>query len=424
NNISGIDLKPLPTEFLDDWNIIYQKWLQLKTIIVNNIIKPDDEITTLEKSIDKGKEETAIEIEALSLVDSSNILVTKLGEYVRSNSENLLFNQRVFIILDIAVIAAFVLYLTRKILKPILSLISAISEVNRGTLNVIAQSKGRNEEDELSVLSNSFNYMVNFIKNIRKEDKLINELKKENEELKVHDKMQKEFINVAAHELRTPIMPIIGLSELLQQEEGNNNIEKNKQLLDIIFRNSKRLKQLTDDVLDVASIESGSFFLNKEKFNLKEMITDVLKEFEQTIQNKNNIKFFLEFNDNNDEIIIVDADRNRLSQVIHNLLHNALKFTKEGRITVIVERKEDITNDKYDEILVSIKDTGAGIHPEVLPKLFTRFATKSPIAGTGLGLFICKNIIEMHGGKIWATNNKEKDKDVGSTFTFSLPVKK
>ena len=235
--------------------------------------------------------------------------------------------------------------------------------------------------------------------------------------------MQKEFINVAAHEIKTPIQPIIALSELLQQEEGNNNIEKNKQLLDIIFRNSKRLKQLTEDVLDVASIESGSFFLNKEKFNLKEMITDVLKEYEQTIQNKNNIKFFLEFNDNNDEISI-EADRNRLSQVIHNLLHNAIKFTKEGSITVIVERKEDNTNDKYDEILVSIKDTGTGIHPEVLPKLFTRFATKSPIAGTGLGLFICKSIIEMHGGKIWATNNKEKDKGVGSTFTFSLPVKK
>ena len=396
--IASIDLKPLQVEFLNDWNNVYQKWISLKTIIANNIIEPSDKTMG---SIDKLTQRS-LETEALSLVNLSNILVTKLGEYVRSNSENLLFNQRVFIILDIAVIAAFVLYLTRKILKPILSLTSAISEVNRDILNVIAQSKGNNNNDELSVLSNSFNYMVNFIKNIKKEDKLINELKKENEELKVHDKLQKEFINVAAHEIKTPIQPIIALSELLQQEEGNNNIEKNKQLLDIILRNSKRLKQLTEDVLDVASIESGSFFLNKEKFNLKEMITDVLKEYKQTIQNKNNIKFFLEFNDNNDEIIIVEADRNRLSQVIHNLLHNALKFTNEGSITVIVERKEDNPNDKYDEILVSIKDTGTGIHPEVLPKLFTRFATKSPIAGTGLGLFISKSIIEMHGGSIWA----------------------
>jgi signal transduction histidine kinase len=418
-NIVGIDLKSLPTEFSDDWNKIYHKWISLKTILANNIIKSSD------KNIGSVDELTQrkIETEALSLVNLSNILVTKLGEYVRSNSENLLFNQRVFIILDLVVIAAFVLYLTRKILKPILSLASTISEVNKGTLPVIVQSK-RNNNNELSLIGNSINYMVNFIKNIKKEDELIKELKKENEELKVHDKIQKEFINVAAHEIKTPIQPIIALSELLQQEEGNNNIEKNKQLLDIIFRNSKRLKQLTDDVLDVASIESASFFLNKEKFNLKEMITDVLKEFEQTIQNKNNIKFFLKFNDNNDEIIIVEADKNRLSQVIHNLLHNALKFTKEGSITVIVERKEVNSNDRYDEILVSIKDTGTGIHPEVLPKLFTRFATKSPISGTGLGLFISKSIIEMHGGSIWATNNKEKDKGVGSTFTFSLPVKK
>ena len=170
-------------------------------------------------SIDKLTQ-SSLETEALSLVNSSNILVTKLGEYVRNNSENLLFNQRVFIILDIVVIAAFVLYLTRKILKPILSLTSAISEVNRDTLNVIAQSKGNNNNDELSLIGNSFNYMVNFIKNIKKEDELIKELKKENEELKVHDKMQKEFINVAAHEIKTPIQPIIALSELLQQEEG------------------------------------------------------------------------------------------------------------------------------------------------------------------------------------------------------------
>ena len=154
------------------------------------------------------------------------------------------------------------------------------------------------------------------------------------------------------------------------------------------------------------------------------MITDVLKEYEQKLQNKNNIKLVYESPDNNDGIII-EADRNRLSQVIHNLLHNAIKFTKEGSMTVIVERKKDITNDKYEEILVSIKDTGTRIHPELLPNLFTKFTTKSGIGGTGLGLFICKSIIEMHGGKIWATNNKEKDreKDVGSTFTFSLPVK-
>ena len=131
--------------------------------------------------------------------------------------------------------------------------------------------------------------------------------------------------------------------------------------------------------------------------------------------------------DNNKEITI-DADKNRLSQVIHNLLNNAIKFTEEGSIIVIVERKkEDITNNKVDnEILVSVRDTGRGIHPNILPKLFTKFATKSPIPGTGLGLFISKSIIEMHGGKISAINNKQidREKGIGSTFTFSLPIKR
>ena len=119
--------------------------------------------------------------------------------------------------------------------------------------------------------------------------------------------------------------------------------------------------------------------------------------------------------------IIVEADKNRLCQVISNLLNNAIKFTDEGSITVIVGTKEDNPN----EILVSIKDTGTGIDSEILPKLFTKFATKSSIVGgTGLGLFISKSIIEMHGGNIWAFNNDEKNKDDrGSTFTFSLPVK-
>jgi signal transduction histidine kinase len=418
-NLAGIDLKPLPIEFSDDWNIIYQKWLSLKTILANNIIKPSD------KNIGSIDELTQriFETEAQSLVNLSNILVTKLGEYVRSNSENLLFNQRVFIIFDIVVIAAFVLYLTRNILKPILSLTSVIYEVNKGTLNVIAQNKGSND-DELSVLSNSFNNMVNYIKNIKQQDKLIKELVKANEELKYKDQLKNEFINVAAHEIKTPIQPIITLAEVIQQE-GINNIEKNKQLLDIIFRNAKRLMRISEDVLDVARIESGSFSLNKEKFNLKEMIIDILKEYEQKLQNKKNIKLVYQSHENDD--IIIDADRNRICQVIHNLLNNAFKFTEEGSITVIVGRKKgDITNDKFDdEILVSVRDTGRGIHPKILPKLFTKFATKSPIPGTGLGLFISKSIIEMHDGKIWAINNNEIDseKGLGSIFTFSLPLK-
>jgi signal transduction histidine kinase len=184
-----------------------------------------------------------------------------------------LFIQGIFIILIIAVTAAFVLYLIRKISKPILSLNSAISEVARETLNVISQRKGKNhDDDELSVISNSFNYMVNSIKNIKKQDELIKEIERANKELRYKDQLKNEFINVAAHEMKTPLQPIIAIAELLRQ--GGMNIEKDKELLDIIYRSAKRLMRLAEEILDVTRIESGSLFLKKEKFNLKEMIRD------------------------------------------------------------------------------------------------------------------------------------------------------
>jgi signal transduction histidine kinase len=420
----SIELMPLQIEFFNDWNNVYQKWISLKTLIANNIIKPSDENKV---SIDKLTQRI-LETEVLSLVNLSNILVTKLGEYVRSNSENLLFNQRIFIILDIAVITAFVLYLTRKILKPILSLTSAISRVNKETLNGFSQRNGNknndhnkdnNNYDELSILNEFFNVIMNYVNNTKNQDESIKELKKENEELKYKDQLKDEFINIAAHEIKNPIQPILGLSELLSQKKGIYT-ETDKRFLDIIFRNAKRLMQLAEEILDVTRIESGSFSLKNEKFNLKKLITDILKEYEQKIQNKKNIKLFYQSHENNNDIII-EADRNRLSQVIYNLLNNAIKFTNEGSITVIVERKKRDNSNNYNEIQISIKDTGTGIHPEIFPKLFTKFATTSMTGGTGLGLFISKCIIEMHDGRIWATNNTEDGR--GSTFTFSLPIR-
>jgi signal transduction histidine kinase len=264
--------------------------------------------------------------------------------------------------------------------------------------------------------------MVNSIKNYIKKQ---NELKKEldaNEELKHKDRLKDEFINVAAHELRSPIQPILTLSEflLLRKVGGNRsnsavvmNIAKEEELLDVIVRNSKRLRQIAEDILDVSKIESGSLVLKKEKFNLKEMITEILNDYEQKIKNRSSIKLSYESQEN--DAIIIEADRSRLCQVVYNLLSNAIKFTNEGSITVIVERKDNDNNN----IVVSIKDTGTGIDPEMLPKLFTKFATKSETGGTGLGLFISKSIIEKHNGKIWAENNPDGK---GAIFAFSLPL--
>jgi signal transduction histidine kinase len=436
--ISDIDLKPLPSEFSNDWNSIYQKWILLKTILLsNNILKETQIITNTStvaevssrtvqassSSSDINKTiKTILETGALPLVNSSNVLVSKLGEHAKNSSQYSIFLQILFAIVNIGVTAIFVLYIIRKILKPIFDLTNATNQVKRGNLNVAVKNKG---DDELSILTESFNSMITSIKNhIKKQNELKNELENANKELKYRDQLKDQFINVAAHELKNPIQPILGLCELLRDRE--TNIEKDEEILDVIIRNSKRLMKLAEDILNVARIESGTLNINKEKFDFKEMLTEALKDFEQKIvESKKNIKLSYELEDNNTRIII-EADRNRLCQVICNLLNNAFNFTNEGSITVIVERKNGTRNDNNDQIFVSIRDTGTGIHPEIVPKLFTKFATKSVSNGTGLGLFISKNIIEMHGGRMWAINNSnvyEDRKVKGSTFTFSIPIK-
>ncbi len=228
------------------------------------------------------------------------------------------------------------------------------------------------------------------------------------EQLKVHDTMQKDFINVAAHELRTPIQPILSSAELLGTKITHG---EQRELLDIMTRNSKRLQRLVESILDVTKIESRSLQLKKERFNLNDIILGVILDYENQIT-KDDIKLVY----SSKEDIFVEADRYRLTQTLSNLVSNAIKFTKEGDI--LITAKKDDANNKFPVIVVSVKDTGQGIDSEIFPRLFSKFATKSDI-GTGLGLFISKSIIEAHGGKIWAENNADGK---GSTFTFTLPV--
>jgi len=232
-----------------------------------------------------------------------------------------------------------------------------------------------------------------------------------NEQLKMHDRMQKEFINVAAHELRTPIMPILGDAEFIENQFNGvkNTVEVEKEEVASIIRNAKRLDQLASDILDVTKIESNSLRLNKEEFNLNEIITLVVKEIRNLIVNNDAGPENVTIHYNPKDIFVV-ADKGRLTQVLFNLLGNAVKFTEKGNIFVDVE-------EKADQLVVNIRDTGRGIHSEILPRLFTKFATKSE-RGTGLGLFISKSIVEAHGGKIWAQNNVNES---GATFKFSLP---
>src|SRR5215218_5200181 len=262
---------------------------------------------------------------------------------------------------------------------------------------------------------------------------LYGELRDLYEQLKLHDKMQKEFINIAAHELRTPIQPILGLAEVLSSKRGR--IEQYNELIDAIIRNAKRLQRLTEDILDVTKIESNSLILNKQQFNLNEMITSAINDIiVKKDFNSENVKILYEPNNNkqdNNNNIFVQADRSRLTQVISNLLSNAVKFTKKGTIRVTTQIKEEEQEQEqdyqYDDrggssinkvVVISIKDTGTGISPEMFPRLFSKFASNS-FEGTGLGLFIAKSIVEAHGGNIWAENNADGK---GARFTMSLPI--
>ena len=231
------------------------------------------------------------------------------------------------------------------------------------------------------------------------------------EGLKEVDKLKDEFINIAAHELRTPIQPILGITGVLRSKTKD---PEQQQLLDVVIRNAKRLQRLSGDILDVTKIESHNLILRKEKFNLNEIISNAISDTVNQVivkENKEN-RVRLELI-KEEENAIVEADKSRISQVVSNLLDNAAKFTNEGTIKVAAEKKEE-----EGEIVISVKDTGTGIDPEILPRLFSKFTSKS-YQGTGLGLFISKSIVEAHGGKIWAENNKDGK---GATFYFSLPV--
>jgi signal transduction histidine kinase len=230
-----------------------------------------------------------------------------------------------------------------------------------------------------------------------------------NGRLKIHDKMQQEFINIASHEMKTPTQAILGYSKLIQRHP-----EKREGMIEAIARNANRLQRLTNDILDVTRIETQSLKLNKERVNLNELVSDITQDYRNDIEKSN--KGVKLLHEPQDQIIVVEADKNRLTQVISNLLNNAIKFCKEGTIRVTEEVKDS-------NVLVSIKDTGQGIDPEIFPRLFLKFAAKSE-TGTGLGLFISKSIVEAHGGKIWAENNTDYDGRIGATFTFSIPLSK
>lgn len=232
------------------------------------------------------------------------------------------------------------------------------------------------------------------------------------EQLKVHDRLQNEFINIASHEMKTPTQSILGYAELLE-----DSCKKSEEV-GAIKRNAERLQKLASNLLDVTRIESQTLKLRKETINLNEKIANVKKDFENQFPRSRAARILLvELGENYP--IYVHADKLRLYEVIANLLGNAMKFTQKGTITISTDTRSNIDNNT-NEVIIRISDTGVGIHPEIMPRLFTKFGTRSD-RGTGLGLFISKGIVEAHGGTIWAENNSDGK---GATFSFTLPLSK
>ena len=284
----------------------------------------------------------------------------------------------------------------------------------------------RTANDELQSTTEELRESLQILANVNQELTVTNEI------LDKQDRMQKEFINVAAHELRTPTQSIVGYCEMI--DAFPENTEK---YLEPVKRNAEKLYRLTEDILDVSRIESGTLRLEKSKFDLREIILNLIEDLTAKMKKEDSvIKSNKEDRDKNTHIqliypelsaepLFVYADKNRIQQVLTNLLGNALKFTEYGVITINTEKFIDTINNNENTkekefVSIKIKDTGKGIDPEVLPRLFEKFATKSD-KGTGLGLYISKNIIDAHGGKIWGGDNNKYKKN-GAEFGFTLPL--
>jgi signal transduction histidine kinase len=272
------------------------------------------------------------------------------------------------------------------------------------------------------VYSNSASGVKSFksiFETLWKQSELYEALRVANEKLVLQDRMQKEFINIAAHELRTPIQPILGVANLKAAEFADGKEEAasiTKTEMEIISRNAKRLQRLSSDILEMARIEGGQFRLNVEEFDLDDVILPLVQDAQSEASSSGKaLKISYSAPLARRGHLVLKGDKGRITEVIWNLLNNAIKFSESGTISISAE-KGNI--DGGPVAVVTVRDTGRGIDPDILPRLFGKFVTKSD-KGTGLGLYISKSIVEAHGGKIWAQNNADGK---GATFTFTLPL--
>jgi two-component system, OmpR family, sensor histidine kinase VicK len=301
-------------------------------------------------------------------------------------------------------------------------------ELRDDTLDNLYLAGGIASYSNVKALASSYAIIFD---NLWKITELAENLRIANTKLESNEKAMKEFINIAAHELRTPLQPILGLSEMLHS--ARNDPQQHRKLVEIIIRNAHKLENLAEDILDITRIESGHLQLSMEKIDLHELVENVVSDFQEVIKNEFDKKekaskaiicLKVEYPDDrvdpNREHPVVLADANRIVQVITNLLSNAVKFSTQGDAALITVTRGMRVIDGKSMAIVSISDQGQGINPEIVPRLFQKFISGSE-KGTGLGLYISKSIVNAHGGEIWAESNKS---GIGATFVFTLPLLK
>ena len=439
--ISGINLRALPLDFLDLSRQIDEDWSIFNTYITDNLLKRREGGQVTEARSNSTAQSTTerknLESLASNLIGSSDALVTKLGQQADTNSQNLMLLQILFAILIIGILVL-VLYFVTRILRPISALTQATSEIEKGNFDVSVKPKGN---DELSVLSDSFNSMVNSIKRYNerqseltkalefKNDELTEtekDLRRANEELVNTETAKEEFLSMISHELKTPLTPLKMYAEMLLKTKSVGELnEKQIKAMKMILRSISQLELLINDIFDVYKLDIGKLKLNKKVVQVASLVKENTPELELLMRDKQ-IQFDVKIIPPSEKVNVL-CDPRRVGQVLANLIKNSVDFVPEkgGRITIKTEadHSKQINDVNSNYIVFTIEDNGSGIPFEKITNLFKKFyqvdtSTKRKHGGTGLGLAICKGIVEGHGGKIWVDTKHAQ----GTSIKFTLPV--
>lgn len=462
SHIRSTGLNASPDEISD----ILKKSFYYKDLIYFRIVNPEGKIYISSNKSEVGKSVQNVPSDTtLILGDIYNgrdvkIIITPIDKGytlwlafslmgIEETIDKMVWNNIIITIIMITatVLTAFVI--ANSIAKPINELIKGTEELRKGNLDYRINIKTK---DEIGLLAGRFNKMADDLKKSMNEleeysrnlegkvkertreldrkvkelndaktatlnllediDEARLELEKAYNELKESDRLKDEFMNIAAHELKTPLVPIIGYINMLKDGSLGELTPEEKDSVEIISRNIERLKKLIEDILDISKLESGVMKFDMREIQIAEVIKNSVQDM-QSLADKKGLKLKMEIQDN---LPLIKGDKVRLTQVLTDLIDNAIKFTEKGEIVVIAKKKGK-------DVWVCVKDTGIGIAKENIPKLFTKFyqvdsSLSRRYGGTGLGLAICKKIIEAHGGEIWVESKKGK----GSIFQFTIPA--